>query len=94
MRRRLPSGRVEVPPFACKVSFRKAREWLSSRQSVRLECSAETIGTDMVSVVVAVGKNCDLMYDSEAGTGLTGVQLVKVLGTRTLITAQQVVIVF
>ena len=56
------------PDWSCVTLKRfsaKARERLSSRQSVQLECSAETIGTGMASVVVAVSENCDLMYGSE-----------------------------
>ena len=40
---------------------------VKSRQSVWIECSAGTIGTDMACVVVAIGENCDLMYGLRCG---------------------------
>ena len=51
------------PDWLCVTLKRfsaKAKERLSSLQSVRLECFAETIGTDMASVVVAVGRKLQL----------------------------------
>ena len=47
----------------CKCKF-SSKCWL--------ECSAETIGTNMACIVVAISENCDLIFGPSRCTGLRG----------------------